>query len=62
MHTFMSLDNPTAIDRLVDFLSGTQTVAFSVLSKPVAHYEWVQKTPGPLPVAHPIGTRLSACT
>ncbi|MHB8254874.1 MAG: hypothetical protein ACYDEV_14540 [Acidiferrobacter sp.] len=25
-------------------MSGTQTVAFSVLSSPAARYEWVQKT------------------
>ena len=40
----MNLDNLTAIDQLADFLSGTQTVAFSVLSHPAARYEWVQMT------------------
>ena len=40
----MNLDNLTSIDQLTDFLSGTQTVAFSVLSSPAARYEWVQKT------------------
>ena len=40
----MNLDNLTSIDQLADFLSGTQTVAFSVLSSPAARYEWVQKT------------------
>ena len=44
MQTLMNLDNLTAIDQLADFLSGTQTVAFSVLSHPAARYEWVQKT------------------
>ena len=40
----MNLDNLTHIDQLAEFLSGTQTVAFSVLSSPAARYEWVQKT------------------
>ena len=40
----MNLDNLTSIDQLADFLSGTQTVAFSVLSSPTARYEWVHKT------------------
>ncbi len=40
----MNLDNLTSIDQLAEFLSGTQAVAFSVLSSPVARYEWVQKT------------------
>ena len=40
----MNLDNLTAIDQLAEFLAGTQTVAFSVLSSPTARYEWVQKT------------------
>ncbi|AWP23981.1 hypothetical protein C4901_12125 [Acidiferrobacter sp. SPIII_3] len=44
MQTLMNLDNLTSIDQLADFLSGTQTVAFSVLSSPAARYEWVQKT------------------
>ena len=44
MQTLMNLDNLTSIDQLAEFLSGTQTVAFSVLSNPAARYEWVQKT------------------
>ena len=44
MQTLMNLDNLTSIDQLAEFLSGTQTVAFSVLSHPAARYEWVQKT------------------
>lgn len=44
MQTLMNLDNLTSIDQLAEFLSGTQTVAFSVLSGPAARYEWVQKT------------------
>ena len=44
MKTLMNLDNLTSIDQLAEFLSGTQAVAFSVLSSPVARYEWVQKT------------------
>ena len=44
MQTLMNLDNLTQIDQLAEFLSGTQTVAFSVLSSPAARYEWVQKT------------------
>ena len=40
----MNLDNLTAIDQLAEFLAGTQTVAFSVLSHPTARYEWVHKT------------------
>ncbi len=40
----MNLDNLTTIDQLADFLSGTQTVAFSVLSGATARYEWAQKT------------------
>ncbi len=40
----MNLDNLTSIDQLAEFLSGTQAVAFSVLSRPAARYEWVQKT------------------
>ena len=44
MQTLMNLDNLTSIDQLAEFLSGTQTVAFSVLSSPGARYEWVQRT------------------
>ncbi|MDA8119006.1 MAG: hypothetical protein M0Z85_02935 [Gammaproteobacteria bacterium] len=44
MQTLMNLDNLTQVDQLAEFLSGTQTVAFSVLSSPAARYEWVQKT------------------
>ncbi len=34
MKTLMNLDNLTSIDQLAEFLSGTQAVAFSVLSSP----------------------------
>lgn len=44
MKTLMNLDNLTRVDQLAEFLAGTQTVAFSVLSSPAARYEWVQKT------------------
>ena len=44
MQTLMNLDTLTSIDQLAEFLSGTQTVAFPVLSSPAAGYEWVQKT------------------
>ncbi len=44
MQTLMNLDNLTQIDQLAEFLSGTQTVAFSVLSSPAVRYEWAQKT------------------
>ena len=40
----MNLDNLTSIGQLAEFLSSTQTVAFSVLSSPAARYEWVKKT------------------
>ena len=39
----MNLDNMTSIDQLAEFLSGTQAVAFPVLSNPAARYEWMQK-------------------
>ena len=40
----MNLDNLTCVDQLAEFLSGTQAVAFSVLSQPAARYEWIQTT------------------
>lgn len=44
MKTLMNLDNLTRVDQLAEFLSGTQAVAFSVLSDPAARYEWIQST------------------
>jgi len=38
----MKLEDLTTIDQLVDFLSGTQAVAFSVISDKDACYRWIQ--------------------
>ena len=38
----MKLEDLTSIDQLTDFLSGTQTVAFSVISDKDACYRWIQ--------------------
>ncbi len=38
----MKLEDLTTIDQLVDFLSGTQAVAFSVISDKGACYRWIQ--------------------
>jgi hypothetical protein len=38
----MKLEDLTTIDQLVDFLSGTQAVAFSVISDKDACFRWVQ--------------------
>ena len=43
MKTIMKLDDLTTIDPLVDFLSGTQAVAFSVISDKDACYRWIQR-------------------
>jgi len=42
MKTFMKLEDLTTIDQLEDFLSGTQAVAFSVISDKDACYRWIQ--------------------
>ena len=42
MKTIMKLEDLTTIDQLEDFLSGTQTVAFSVISDTDACYRWIQ--------------------
>ena len=42
MHTIMKLEDVTTVDQLTDFLSGTQAVAFSVLSDTDACYRWIQ--------------------
>ena len=38
----MKLEDLTTIDQLEDFLSGTQTVAFSVISDKDACYRWLE--------------------
>ena len=38
----MKLEDLTTVDQLTDFLSGTQAVAFSVLSDKDAGYRWIQ--------------------
>ena len=38
----MKLEDVTTVDQLTDFLSGTQAVAFSVLSDKDAGYRWIQ--------------------
>jgi transposase InsO family protein len=42
MKTIMKLEDLTTIDQLIDFLSGTQAVAFSVISDKDACYRWIQ--------------------
>ncbi len=42
MKTIMKLDDLTTIDQLKEFLSGTQTVVFSVISDKDACYRWIQ--------------------
>ena len=42
MKTIMKLEDLTTVDQLTDFLSGTQAVAFSVLSDKDAGYRWIQ--------------------
>jgi transposase InsO family protein len=42
MKTIMKLEDLTTIDQLRDFLSGTQAVAFSVISDKDACYRWIQ--------------------
>ncbi len=44
MKTLMNRDNLTHTDQLAEFLSGTQAVAFSVLSDPATRYAWIQAT------------------
>ena len=40
----MKLEDLVSIDQLVDFLSGTQAVAFSVLRDKDVCYQWIQAT------------------
>ena len=42
MKTIMKLEDLTTVDQLTDFLTGTQAVAFSVLSNTDAGYRWIQ--------------------
>ncbi len=42
MKTIMKLEDLTTIDQLEDFLTGTQAVAFSVISDKDACYRWIQ--------------------
>ena len=42
MKTIMKLEDLTTIDELEDFLSGTQAVAFSIISDKDACYRWIQ--------------------
>ena len=44
MKTLMKLEDLVSIDLLADFLSGTQAVAFSILSDKDACYQWMQAT------------------
>ncbi len=43
MKTIMKLEDLTTIDQLGDFLSGTQAVAFPVLSGKDPCYRWIQR-------------------
>jgi len=43
MKTIMKLEDLTAIDQLIDFLSGTHAEAFSVISGKDACYYWIQE-------------------
>jgi len=43
MKTIMKLDDLTTIEQLTDFLSGTQAVAFSVISDTDDCYRWIQR-------------------
>ncbi len=38
----MKLDNLTTVEQLAEFLSGTQAVAFAVISDKDAGYRWIQ--------------------
>jgi len=42
MKTIVKLEDLKTIDQLVDFLSGTQAVAFSIISDKDACYRWIQ--------------------
>jgi hypothetical protein len=42
MKTIMKLEDITTVDQLTDFLTGTQAVAFSVVSDKDACYRWIQ--------------------
>ena len=43
MHTIMKLEDLNTIEQLIDFLSGTHAVAFSVISDKDACYHWIQR-------------------
>ena len=43
MHTIMKLEDLKTIEQLIDFLSGTHAVAFSVISDKDACYHWIQR-------------------
>lgn len=38
----MKLEDLTTIDQLIDFLSGTQAVAFSIISDKATGYQWIR--------------------
>ena len=40
----MKLEDLTTINQLTDYLSGTQAVAFSVISNKDACYRWIEAT------------------
>jgi hypothetical protein len=40
----MSLEQPTTLDAIRQFLDGTQDVAFNVATDKSERYRWVQKT------------------
>ena len=44
----MKLDDLTAVGQLEDFLSGTQAVAFGVISDKDAGYRWIVSAPSVL--------------
>ena len=46
----MNLHNLSSIEDPAEFLSGTQSLAFSVLSSPGARHKWVRKTLGLIPL------------
>ena len=43
MHTIMKLKDLKTIEQLIDFLSGTHAVAFTVISGKYACYRWIQR-------------------
>ena len=42
MKTIMKLEDLATIEQLTDFLSGTQAVAFSIISNKDECYRWIQ--------------------